>query len=193
MIDWSKPLCFADTTGERVRIHARTGSYHLPSTCVIVRDRMGKLYAYSNTGIAQPPNNDTWRGEPLHGPRPIMNMGPAEQALADKKMVELPRGPIDFKIDGLSQHARRLLVDDLPPDERPRFSISPCDAVSELLKLEFIAVNAAPGLHSHHVTWQGMAARTRILTGAYDHHKEIYAKRAMRFTAEQTHPLYGLV
>jgi hypothetical protein len=98
-------------------------------------------------------------------------------------VVQLPRNPLDHKIDALTAEAAKLLS-----DHRGLYTVVPgAEAVyqlpSELRELVHggfmeVAKEQRPGELKLVITFDGNNAQLRINSGIYGHHAKIYADRA---------------
>ena len=104
-------------------------------------------------------------------------------------MVELPRNPLDFKIDALSPAALRRLQtwDGVSHTYR---ELTPW--LRELMEAGFAAnAGGSYGINGVQLEWKvaltfdGKNAQLRVNSGIYQHHKGIYERRAERDRAAE--------
>lgn len=110
-------------------------------------------------------------------------------------MIELPRNPVDFKIDDLSQAALERLLTWGEAGRHLYYAVTPW--MQELVD-EGLAAHAGGEFEDGRQTawiiertFSGFEAAERYKCGIYHHHKKIYEARAARDRALVENPLFG--
>ena len=117
-------------------------------------------------------------------------------------MVELPRNPVDLRVDDLSELAFNLLRGWLIGNEKPIERFFGWTAhLQELLDSRLVEAtgNEHGGGDGYKLTFDGWNAAERVRCGIYDRHLAIERQRQARDaaivadqTSMETNPLYGL-
>lgn len=132
--------------------------------------------------------------------RAVMQRTPDGLRIVDG-MIELPRNPVDEKIDGLSELAYNLLRGWLIDDKEPIERFFCWTAHLQELLDEALAEptgNEHGGGDGYKLTFDGWNGAARVRCGIYDRHKAIEKQRQARDAAieadqasMEASPLYG--